>query len=111
MGKSKRKERYLANKKAKCGEMIICPICGTEFKKKQYSQAFCCSTCKDKYHNDKGDRHDSGYYRRYNMEHPERLERIGININGYDYEDEAAYYDDWRYDDSECWCDNPQLGI
>ena len=106
----KRKERYKLNKQAKCGDIIICPICGKEFKKKQYSQAFCSAKCKDKFHNDKGDRHDSGYYRRYNLKHPERLERIGFRSDSYD--DEAAYYDDWRYqDDSWMMCDNPQLGI
>lgn len=99
MAKSKRKERYLLNKEAKCGTLIICPICGREFKKKQYSQAFCSTKCKDKYHNDKGDRHDSSYYIRYNMAHPERLERIGYFDNDY-YED-----------DSWMMCDNPQLGI
>ena len=49
---------YTINKSAKTGEMIECPVCHTVFKKKQYSQAFCCSKCKDKYHNSHdGDRH------------------------------------------------------
>lgn len=89
--------RYKMNKNAKCGEMIICPICGKEFKKKQYSQAFCCSTCKDKYHNDMGDRHYDGYYDLYNARHPHRLEYIDRLME--------------NMDDSECWCENPQLGI
>ena len=51
-------ELYLINKKAKNGTEIECPICHTKFKKKQYSQAFCCTRCKDKYHNEnEGDRH------------------------------------------------------
>lgn len=44
-------ERYAINKKAKCGDEIICPICGTKFIKKQYSQAFCRIKCKDSFHN------------------------------------------------------------
>ena len=101
MAISKRKQRYLDNKKAKCGEVIICPICGEEFKKKQYSQAFCCTQCKDKYHNDKGDRHDVFYYSEYNRKHPERLERIKhLDIFGceqYEMDPESELYD---YNDS-----------
>lgn len=52
-----RKVLYKINKESKCGEVIECPVCHTKFTKKQYSQAFCCSRCKDKYWNDKGDRH------------------------------------------------------
>lgn len=92
------KERYNINKACKVGETIICPICHTAFIKKQYSQAFCCTQCKDKFWNSKGDRHsDPNYYRNYNMRHPERLMRIGIDIDN----------------DIECaaFCDNPQLGI
>jgi protein-arginine kinase activator protein McsA len=49
---------YKSNKKAKVGEMIECPICHRKFKKIQYSQAFCSSRCKDKFHNNiDGDRH------------------------------------------------------
>ena len=43
--------------------------------KRQYVQAFCCTDCKDKYWNKKGDRHSSRYYSDYNIAHPERLER------------------------------------
>lgn len=73
-----RKRIYLDNKEKKTGETCICPVCKTEFIKKQYSQAFCCKECRDKFHNDrkKGKRGD--YYRMYNFEHPERLERIGL---------------------------------
>ena len=53
---------YKKNKKAKVGEQIECPVCYSKFKKIQYSQAFCCTHCKDKYHN----RHD-GDRHRYNV--------------------------------------------
>lgn len=67
---------YEFNKAAKVGESIICPICGTTFNKKQYSQAFCCKECKDNYWNKKGDRHkDKNYQHKYNQSHPERLDR------------------------------------
>lgn len=69
-------DTYKANKAAKCGSLIVCPVCGTEFVKRQYSQSFCCGGCKDKYHNGrKPNRHKKGYYSRYNAQHPERLER------------------------------------
>ena len=49
---------YKKNKEAKTGELIECPVCHTKFKKIQYSQAFCCGHCKDKFHNrHDGDRH------------------------------------------------------
>jgi hypothetical protein len=52
------KKRYDLNKAAKVGQMICCPVCGKEFIKKQYSQAFCCLGCKDRYHNTiKGNKH------------------------------------------------------
>jgi hypothetical protein len=70
----KRKEQYKVNKEAKVGETIVCPCCGKSFVKKQYSQAFCSGKCKDKFWNDKSDRHYKGYYREYNNAHPERLE-------------------------------------
>jgi ribosomal protein L37AE/L43A len=66
---------YKFNKTAKVGTTIVCPICGETFSKRQYAQAFCCSECKDKYWNKKGDRHSKGYYTNYNKEHPERLNR------------------------------------
>ncbi len=51
-------ELYIANKKSKVGTEIECHICHNLFKKKKYSQAFCCLRCKDKYHNEnEGDRH------------------------------------------------------
>lgn len=42
---------YLQNKASKIGSMITCPICGSRFFKKQYSQAFCSLHCKDAYWN------------------------------------------------------------
>ena len=72
------KKYYKANKAAKVGETIKCTYCGTPFVKKSYQQAFCCTECKDKWWNQK--RRDNGYFRRYNLEHPERLERVGIDI-------------------------------
>ena len=88
---------YKINKEAKTGTEITCPVCGTKFIKKQYSQAFCCTQCKDSFWNKRGDRHkDPNYYSKYNQGHPERLNRIDI------YPDE---------DDSWTLCDNPILGI
>ena len=71
------KDRYLKNKEAKTGETIKCPICGEVFTKKNYAHAFCCKECKDRYWNSlKSNRHkDKKYYRKYNMSHPERLDR------------------------------------
>ena len=43
--------QYTNNKSASTGEDIKCPMCGTIFTKKQYSQAFCCTQCKDDYWN------------------------------------------------------------
>ena len=77
-------KRYRANKQAKVGETIQCTICCKEFVKKQYSQAFCCSKCKDKWHNDMGDRHRDGYYDLYDLKH-------------------NRFYD--RYDDDDDDCD------
>lgn len=49
---------YKTNKKARVGTEIECPVCHTKFKKIQWSQAFCCTRCKDKFHNmHDGDRH------------------------------------------------------
>lgn len=64
MGKQKRKREtdlYNINKSAKVGEECICPICGVRFKKKQYSQAFHHTSCKDRYWNKRGDRHSIEY--------------------------------------------------
>lgn len=71
-----RNQQYKANKEAKVGETIICPVCGEAFIKKQYSQAFCCGECKDKFWNKRGDRHRKGYHQEYNKKHPERIARL-----------------------------------
>lgn len=70
-----KEKQYKLNKDTKVGCNIICPICGNEVIKTHYAQAFCSNECKVEYWNSKGDRHKKGYYRKYNKEHPERLER------------------------------------
>lgn len=40
---------YKLNKEAKTVEIIECPVCHRKFVKRQYSQAFCCTNCKDKF--------------------------------------------------------------
>jgi hypothetical protein len=51
----KLKERYKINKESKVGDKLICPSCGSEFKKTNYQQVFCKTKtgtkCKDKYWN------------------------------------------------------------
>jgi ribosomal protein L37AE/L43A len=72
---------YKNNKSAKVGTEIECPVCHKRFIKKSYQQAFCCGECKVKFWN--RTRKSNGYFSRYNAEHPERLERIGINVDDY----------------------------
>ena len=82
MAKSKRKITYETNKKAKVGDEIVCPICSQKFVKRQYSQAFCCGSCKDAFWNAKGDRHSVWYYEKYDNKHPERkLRRALYSMN------------------------------
>lgn len=50
---------YKDNKKAKVHSIIKCPVCHKKFEKIQYSQSFCCGQCKDRFWNNKGDRHTS----------------------------------------------------
>jgi len=49
------KRRYQIAKRARVGEIIICPSCGTQFEKKNYQSAFCKikgkNRCKDHYWN------------------------------------------------------------
>ncbi len=49
------KAQYEANKKAKVGTKIPCPVCDSLFKKKSYQHAFCSrkgrGNCKDAYWN------------------------------------------------------------
>ena len=112
--KSNRKIQYEANKNAKVGEEIICPICGEHFIKKQYSQAFDSISCKDAYWNAKKDRHRSGYHKDYNMKHPERLERVGI----YKEDGKFGHYDEvgnfWSFEDEYGFygmCEDPIMGV
>lgn len=44
-------ELRTANKDAKIGAVIKCPMCGKIFTKKSYQQKFCSNGCKVKYHN------------------------------------------------------------
>ena len=71
--KHKSNARYAENKAAKVGTELICPICGKTFTKKQWAQAFCCNECKNTFWNRKGDRHRTGYYEEYDLQHPSRL--------------------------------------
>lgn len=88
--KSKRKLQYEANKSAKVGTEITCPICGTKFVKRQYAQAFCNTKCKDAFWNAKKDRHRVGYYEEYDNKHPERnLRKALYSIDVVNARDEA----------------------
>ena len=92
------KARYKANKQAKVKDKIICPVCGKEFVKKQYSQAFCCTCCKDDYHNvRKPNRHKDGrvYYRDYN--HSCRESSYSIQLSEEDYTQMCAHYGEDDY--------------
>ena len=122
MKKNKRKLQYEANKDAKVGEEITCPICSQKFIKRQYSQAFCCSKCKDGYWNAKGDRHRAGYYKKYDNKHPERkLRRALFSMeihNAYDAEEIEARMalvndpDFRRYVNDDCdICDIPSCNV
>lgn len=120
--KSKRKLQYEANKSAKVGTEISCPICFNKFIKRQYSQAFCCGKCKDNYWNAKGDRHSVGYYEKYDNKHPERKLRKALYsmdvLNARDSEELDARIalvndsDFRRYvnDDCDC-CDIPNCAV
>lgn len=122
MKKNKRKLQYEANKDAKIGEEITCPICSQKFIKRQYSQAFCCSKCKDGYWNAKGDRHRAGYYKKYDNKHPERKLRRALYSmeihNAYDAEELEARMalvndpDFRRYVNDDCdICDIPSCNV
>ena len=86
---SNKNKTYYINKEAVVGDTITCPVCGITFIKKQYSQAFCCKKCKDKFWNKKGDRHREGYYADYDAKHPER----GHYIKQCKHESGILYYD------------------
>ena len=88
---------YKDNKSTKVGTIIECPVCHKKFKKIQYSQAFCCRFCKDKFHNiHDGDRHkDINYYDKYN--------RYNNRIND-------SVWGDYESGDEDQWGDM-ELGI
>lgn len=120
--KSKRKLQYEANKSAKVGTEITCPICGTKFVKRQYSQAFCDGKCKDAFWNAKKDRHRVGYYEEYDNKHPERkLRKALYSIDVINARDEAelearmALVNDpefRRYVNDDCdVCDIPNCNV
>lgn len=44
-------KRYKVADKANVGEIIKCPYCGTNIKKKSYQHKFCNTKCKDRYWN------------------------------------------------------------
>lgn len=91
----KTNEIYKTNKSSKCGSEIICPVCGTHFIKIQWQQAFCCSKCKDRFWNGKGDRHaDPDYYSKYNQKHPERyIGLLGLGESRAEIEHNNAMYE------------------
>ena len=73
--------KYEENKAAKVGTEIICPTCGKPFAKKQYSQAFCCLQCKDKYWNTMGDRHKgpNEAFKKQQPKRPKDLEEAALS--------------------------------
>ena len=79
------------NRSAKTNTILSCAFCGRPFRKIQYSQVFCCTLCKDRYHNQKGDRHRPNYYSDYNRLHPERIERyreiLGLEFSEFEDDD------------------------
>lgn len=119
---SKRKERYNTNKASKVGDVCLCPVCGNEFTKTHYAQAFCCGKCKDAYWNAKGDRHRAGYYEEYDNARPERkLRRALYSIDILNARDEeeiearialASDEDFRRYVNDDCdVCDIPNCCV
>lgn len=109
------RKNYKLNKTLKVGDELTCPICKTKFIKKQWQQAFCCGTCKDKFWNDKSDRHkDPNYHHNYNMKHPERLERVGIfqdDLGEFGYYNEDDEFVSFREEyETFAMCENPIEG-
>lgn len=46
------KDNYIkVNAQASVGSQCTCPECNKKFIKKYYQQKFCCTRCKDNYHN------------------------------------------------------------
>ena len=109
---TKRKLQYNANKAAKVGDEIVCPICGTTFKKVQWQQAFCCGKCKDDYWNAKGDRHkDPNYHSKYNQKHPERYAGLlGLGLTAAEREENEALYEYATNPDFRAYVNDPPIG-
>ena len=76
-------DRYLLNKGLKVKSDCVCPICGEHFFKRQYSQAFCCSACKDAFWNARRiskarEKYLERYYEKYyDYEHPFSSDALG----------------------------------
>ena len=101
---TKRKEAYNINKSNDIGAVCECPICKRKFIKSHYAQAFCCDKCKNKFHNDRKKGKRNNYFRNYNMRHPERLTRVGIDLE----------FEKWKseyYRDSDCFGEIPSVSI
>lgn len=83
---------YQTNKDAKVNEQIECPVCHKKFIKRQYSQAFCCGHCKDKFWNQKEpDRHSAMWYHKQSI----RMDRNYIKYADR-YDDDTGMTDrDW----------------
>ena len=92
---------YKENKNASVGTLIECPVCHKKFIKKQYSQAFCCLQCKDKFHN----RHNKDRHRPTKSER--ELEDDGMDFL---YSPFDEYHDSWDGADNDQWGDM-ELGI
>lgn len=85
-GKGKKNRQREENKAAKVGSEIPCANCGNPYRKKSYQQVFCGPQCKERYWNEKGDRHkDPNYYDKYNRKNgrflpmPKNMEKWMLN--------------------------------
>ena len=77
-------DRYNLNKTLKVKTDCVCPICGSHFIKKQYSQSFCSRQCKDIFWNARRpmtkarERYLIRYYHLYDYnEHPFSSDALG----------------------------------
>lgn len=95
---------YKDNKKAKVGTLIECPVCHKKFKKIQYSQAFCCGHCKDKFHN----RHDGDRHR--STKSKNEFEEDGIDFLYSQFDEYHDSWDDYKDGDNDQW-EVMELGI
>lgn len=60
------------------------------------------------YNKRKGDRHKKGYYRKYNLAHPERLRRIGIVVGSPDALESHLTRKECEWHDDD-WCEEYEL--